>query len=136
MPNHFHLLVEQITNIPISNLILKLCTSYSMYFNKKYKRVGNVFQDCFKSVSVKSNAQLMWNSAYIHMNPVEGKIVNNPKAYEWSSYKDFLDKRDLPIISKDLILKIFTNKEKFIRETCKNTPENDMSRGTLDIGFE
>ena len=136
MPNHFHLLIEQITDIPISSLILKLCTSYSMYFNKKYKRVGNVFQDCFKSVLIKSNPQLMWNSAYIHMNPVEAKLVDDPKDYEWSSYKDFLDKRDLIFISKDLIPTIFTNKEKFIKETCKNTQESDLSRVPLDIEFD
>ncbi len=132
MPNHFHLLVEQITETPISNLILKLCTSYSMYFNKKYKRVGNVFQDCFKSVLVKTNPQLMWNSAYIHMNPVEAKLASNPKDYEWSSYKDFLDKRDLVFISKDLIPVIFTTKERFIKETNKKYQEGDMSRVPLD----
>jgi REP element-mobilizing transposase RayT len=133
MPNHFHLLIEQITDVPVSNLILKLCTSYSMYFNKKYKRVGNVFQDCFKSVLVKSNPQLMWNSAYIHMNPVVGRLVSNPKDYEWSSYKDFLDKRNLLIVSKDLIPIIFTNKERFTKETCRLAQEDDLSRVPLDI---
>jgi len=132
MPNHFHLLIEQISDVPISNFILKLCTSYSMYFNKKYKRVGNVFQDCFKSVLVKSNPQLMWNSAYIHMNPVEANIVNNPEDYMWSSYCDFIDKRNLIIVSKDLIPKIFSTKENFIKETCKTSIDSDMSRGTLD----
>ena len=37
MPNHFHLLIEQTKDIPISNLILKLCTSYSKYINKNIK---------------------------------------------------------------------------------------------------
>lgn len=133
MPNHFHLLIEQISDISISNLILKLCTSYSMYFNKKYKRVGNVFQDCFKSVLVKSNPQLMWNSAYIHMNPVVGKLINNPNDYRWSSYRDFTNERNFSIVSKDLIPIIFTNKKNFIKETCKNVPESDMSRVPLDI---
>lgn len=136
MPNHFHLLIEQVTEIPISNLILKLCTSYSMYLNKKYKRVGNVFQDCFKSVLVKSNPQLMWNSAYIHMNSVVAKMVDDPKNYEWSSYKDFLDKRDLVFISKDLIPIIFITKERFIKETNKKYRKGDMSRVPLDIDFD
>ena len=39
MPNHFHLLIEQIDNISISKLISKLCTSYAKYINKKYKRL-------------------------------------------------------------------------------------------------
>ncbi|MEK7669146.1 MAG: transposase [Patescibacteria group bacterium] len=136
MSNHFHLLIEQITETSISNMMLKLCTSYSMYFNKKYKRVGNVFQDCFKSVLVKSNPQLMWNSAYIHMNPVIGNLVDNPKDYEWSSYKDFINKRNLVFISKNLIPLIFTSKEKFIKETCKNIQESDLPRVPLDIEFD
>src|SRR5690348_7862162 len=47
MPNHFHLLIEQNADTPISKIILKVCTSFSMFINKKYKRVGHVFQDCF-----------------------------------------------------------------------------------------
>src|SRR3989344_4228143 len=49
IPNHFHFLIEQVGDISISNLMLKLCTSYSKYINKKYKRVGHIFQDCFKA---------------------------------------------------------------------------------------
>src|ERR1035437_5759163 len=49
MPNHFHLLIEQCENESISKIISRICTSYSMYFNKKYKRVGHVFQERFKS---------------------------------------------------------------------------------------
>ncbi|MEK7113392.1 MAG: transposase, partial [Patescibacteria group bacterium] len=60
MPNHFHLLIEQTGDMPISNLLLKLCTSYSRYFNKTHNRVGHVFQDQFKSVLIENNEQLMW----------------------------------------------------------------------------
>src|SRR3989344_1309679 len=37
MPNHFHLLIEQCGNIPISKFMLRLSTSFAMYINKKYK---------------------------------------------------------------------------------------------------
>ena len=131
MPNHFHLLIEQSTDIPISRFILQLCTSFSMYFNKKYKRVGHVFQDRFKSVLVDSDPQLMWNCTYIHMNPVTSNLVNNPEEYEWSSYKDFSEDRNLPITSRDLIPELFENKEKFIKETLAFVKKNDMSRAPL-----
>lgn len=135
MPNHFHLLIEQCTDTPISNLILKLCTSFSMYFNKKYKRVGNVFQDCFKAVNVKTNPQLMWNSAYIHMNPVVSKMISDPIDYEWSSYRDFMDNRKLIITSQDLIPEIFTNKKRLDIETknlVKNNSVSDILLDTVD----
>jgi len=79
MPNHFHLLIEQIGDTSISKLISQICTSYSMFINKKYKRVGHVFQDKFKAVLIENNPQLMWTSAYIHMNPVKDKIVKHPE---------------------------------------------------------
>ena len=117
MPNHFHLLIEQVNEVPVSKLISKLCTSYSKYVNKKYKRIGHVFQDQFKSVLVENNPQLMWTSAYIHMNPVKDKIVKHPEKYLWSSYNDYVNNRNLPIINKDLLIKTFGDEKSLIKET-------------------
>ena len=117
MPNHFHLLIEQSGDIPISKLISQMCTSYSMYINKKYKRVGHVFQDCFKAVLIENNSQLMWTSAYIHMNAVKDGIVKHPSEYQWSSYNDYASDRNLPIVTKELLLGTFGNKKNFIEQT-------------------
>ena len=125
MPNHFHLLIEQCGDVPISNLILKVCTSYAMYINKKYNRFGHVFQDCFKAVLIENDEQLMWTSAYIHMNPVKDKIVSSPEKYEWSSYKDYIGERNLPIISTDLLTDLFGDKNAFKKETLNYFSKDD-----------
>ncbi len=117
MPNHFHLLIKQNEDISVSKLILKLCTSYSKYINKKYRRVGHVFQDQFKSVLVEGDPQLMWTSAYIHMNPVKDKLVKKPEEYKWSSYQDYIGERNLPIVNKEFLIFIFGDKKSFIKET-------------------
>ena len=130
MPNHFHLLVEQCSDISLSILMKKVCTSFAMYINKKYKRVGYVFQDRFKSTPIENNPQFMWTTSYIHMNPVKSNLVVNPHEYKWSSYNDFTDNRDLPIISKDLIIPMFGSKENFINETF--ILSKNMSRSVLD----
>lgn len=117
MPNHFHLMIEQIGEISISSLMLKFCTSYSKYINKKYNRIGHVFQDQFKAVLLESNEQYMWTSSYIHMNPVKDKIVKYPLEYAWSSYADYASDRNLTIINKELLLQTFGDKESFIKET-------------------
>lgn len=116
-PNHFHLLIEQCKDEPISKLILKICTSYVMYINKKYKRIGHLFQDQFKAVLIEDDPQLMWTSAYIHMNPVKDGIVKSPEEYIWSSYKDYIEDGNLPILNKDLLLEMFNNKDSFRTET-------------------
>ncbi len=116
MPNHFHLLIEQTGNNSISKIISKVCTSYAKYINKKYGRVGHVFQDQYKAVQIEDNEQLMWVSAYIHMNPVKDDLSRHPSKYIWSSYNDYVGNRKLPITYTDLLKSVFTN-EDFEKET-------------------
>ena len=117
MPNHFHFLIKQDGDVPISKLISKLCTSYAMYINKKHKRVGHLFQDQFKAVLIENNPQLMWISAYIHMNAVKDKIVKHPSEYKWSSYNDFVGKRNLLIVNKEFLIGTFGDVNNFIEQT-------------------
>ena len=116
MPNHFHLLVEQTDKIPISKLISQICTSYAMYVNKKYKRVGHVFQDQFKSILIENNSQLMWVSSYIHMNSVKDGLAKHPNEYKWSSYDSYTSKKNLPIVYTNLLKSVFGPKN-FEKET-------------------
>jgi REP element-mobilizing transposase RayT len=116
MSNHFHLLIEQVADVSISKLMSKLCTSYSKYINKKYKKVGHTFQDCFKATLIKTNPQLMWTSAYIHMNPVKDKIAKHPSDYQWSSYNDYNNRNSL-IVTKKLLVETFGDQKSFMEET-------------------
>jgi hypothetical protein len=108
--------------------MLRICSSYSKYFNKKYNRVGHVFQDQYKYVIIKDNPQLMWTISYIHMNPVKSKLAKNPADYLWSSYKDFILDRNLPILSKNLVVELFGNKDNLTKETVsfKNHVKGDL----------
>jgi|SRR3989344_2976181 len=127
MNNHFHILIEQCSDIPISKLISKICTSYAMYINRKHKRVGHIFQDQFKAVLIESDPQLMWTSAYIHMNPVKDGLVKHPSEYIWSSYNDYVNGRGLPIVHTDFLKSTFIDIDNFEKETISLT-----SRGILD----
>ncbi len=85
MPNHFHLLLTPLVNKGISKFMLKLQTGYSMYFNKKYDRVGPLFQGVFKSQHIDDDIYLRYIYAYIHLNPA--KLKNS----EWKTQpKSFL----------------------------------------------
>ncbi|MFA6269967.1 MAG: transposase [Candidatus Paceibacterota bacterium] len=121
MPNHFHLLIEQCGDESISTLLLKVFTSFSRYINSKYKRVGHVFQDQFKSVKIETNPQLILISSYIHMNPIKDFVVkaNKPENYIWSSYADFIENRNNKIIYTKFLTEIFGNKKNFIKENTR-----------------
>jgi len=117
MPNHFHLLIKQNLEISPSKLILKICTSYSKYFNKKYEHVGHVFQDRFKQILVDHNDYLIWLTAYIHQNPKVSGLVTKLDEYSWSSYREYLDKPSYDLCSKELILSQFKNRKDFLDST-------------------
>mgnify|MGYP001559231912 CR=1 FL=1 len=113
MPNHFHFLIKQNKTIPVTKLITRICTSYSMYFNKKYEKVGHVFQDRFKQVPIEDNKQLLWLTSYIHHNPAVAGLVKHPSGYQWSSYREFINSTNGGICEKNVILEQFKNKNEF-----------------------
>ena len=71
MPNHFHILITAKTERGISRYMLKLMTAYSMYFNKKYKRTGKLYEGVFKSNHINNDNYLKYSYSYIHLNPAK-----------------------------------------------------------------
>jgi len=71
MHNHFHLLVREITEQGITTFMKKVMTAYVMYYNKKYKKTGSLFEGKFKAEHVTSDRYLKYLFAYIHLNPVK-----------------------------------------------------------------
>jgi REP element-mobilizing transposase RayT len=69
MKNHFHMLVYQQEVPYLEKLMRSLMTSYSMYFNRKYKRTGPLFESCYKAVRIEQDDYLHHISRYIHLNP-------------------------------------------------------------------
>ncbi|MEA3355493.1 MAG: transposase [Patescibacteria group bacterium] len=91
MPNHFHLFIYQKDNRSIINFMRSLGTKYSMYFNRRYKRVGPVFQGRYKAVMVDNEYQFVYLSKYIHRNPIDILPARtDPAGYKYSSYGNYL----------------------------------------------
>ncbi|MDR7869423.1 MAG: transposase [Tissierellaceae bacterium] len=109
MDNHVHLLVkEEIESISMS--MKRICVSYSYYFNKKYNRVGHVFQDRFRSERIEDDEYLLECMRYIHNNPVNANIVSNPKDFKFSSYNIYTnrDKDELKLVTREFLLSVFS----------------------------
>ncbi len=123
MPNHFHILIQQNSDVSISKLMLKVTTSFSKYFNKKYNNVGPVFQGCFKAINVDNEEYLLWLSAYIHQNPAVAGIVRNLNDYRYSSYLDYVGLNNTRICDTSLLLEMFENKKSDYEEFVKTSFE-------------
>ena len=89
MPNHFHLLIKQSSTDGVTKLLRAVSTRYVMYFNKKYDRVGSLFQGKYKAILVQEDPYLLHLSRYIHLNPHPG---SDPKLYKYSSYGNYLER--------------------------------------------
>ena len=89
MDNHIHLLIKQ-GKVALSRTMQGIQQSYTLYYNKKYKSIGHVFHQRFKSKPVDDEAYLLSLIAYIHKNPKVGRLVNDLNDYKWSSHQEIL----------------------------------------------
>jgi len=90
MSNHVHLLME-VGKHPLAKIMQGLQQSYTLYFNRKYKLVGHLFQGRYKDILCDRDCYLLELVRYIHLNPVRSKIVTDPVDYTWSSHRDYLN---------------------------------------------
>lgn len=144
MPNHFHLYLTinprkqgfrkftKLGDNEITEFVHKLLTSYSKYFNTKYKRTGGLFEGKFKSVYIKNDNQAKYLFSYIHLNPIklidskwkENGLKNKKEAkeflkkYQWSSYLDYKKtiRSQNKILNKKAFPKYFQNIKDFDSE--------------------
>lgn len=134
MPNHFHFLIKQNSKNGINKFMQSVLTRYSMYFNKKYSRVGKLFQGHYKAVLIKDESYLLHLSRYIHLNPSE---ITGDIESAFSSYQEYLNKRKIKWIHPEQILAFFNQKTlpEFTKTlTYKNFVENYKNDPKLILG--
>ncbi len=85
-----------------------LMTSYSMYFNRKYKRVGPVFQSRYKASRISTDEYLDHISRYIHLNPREWEN------YPYSSFRYYRGDSEVDWLLPGKILELFPGTEQYI----------------------
>lgn len=98
MGNHVHLLMK-IGIEPLEQIMRRLCGSYVYWYNMKYQRVGNLFQDRFKSEPVKDDEYFQTVLRYIHQNPVKAGLVKHVEEYKWSSFHEYVNQANLVTIN-------------------------------------
>ena len=86
MSNHYHLIIET-SNPTLSKGMRYLNGVYSQFLNRKYKRVGHVFQGRYKAVLVEKECYLLELSRYVVLNPVRARMVHKASDWSWSSYR-------------------------------------------------
>ncbi len=119
MENHVHLLVFNSSG-NISRMMNRLGTVYAKYFNKKYNRVGHLFQNRYLNENIYNDTQLLTVFRYILNNPVKAGICPADR-YEWNSYRFYGDSASFPDTSQ--LEALIGDRSAFA--AFMNTPAND-----------
>jgi len=131
MDNHIHLVLRDEQN-EISTIMKGIATSYAMYFNIKYNRVGHVFQDRFRSEPVEDERYLWSVIRYLHNNPVKAGKVNQAIHYEWSSYRDYIDPEASNMVDSRYVLSMISRDIEAALQEFKRFSQQDDDKQYID----
>lgn len=131
MGNHIHLLVKEIDE-DISTIIKRIGCSFVYWYNKKYERVGHLFQDRFRSEPVEDDEYFLSVLRYIHQNPVTAGLVTKCEDYLYSSYKLYFI--DGLLIDKQFTFELVSKEQfKSFHYTIEEIDCLDISESTLRL---
>ena len=140
MPNHYHLILRQKKENGITKFMQKMGTGHTMYFNNGNNRDGSLFQGRFKAILVDKDYYLVHLLNYIHFNPLKLPDFNisNLEQYRWSSFPDYIGKKNFPsITSREFLLDFYGSEEKYKKEAREWLKEKDKNMSIIrDIILE
>lgn len=110
MPNHVHLLIEQVGNYPLSRFMQRLQSAYTTFFNRKHERVGHLFQGRYKAILVEAESYLLELVRYIHLNPLRAGLPDADR-FIWSSHRQYTGRERHPLapVAADRVLRLFAS---------------------------
>jgi len=117
IPNHVHLLLRT-GLVPISLLMRRLLTGYAVWFNKKYRRHGQLFQNRYKSILCQEDPYLKELVRYIHLNPLRAGLVEDMKKLDkhpWCGHSVLMNKTKQAWQNVDYVYGLFSEKKRMAR---------------------
>jgi REP element-mobilizing transposase RayT len=131
MPNHIHLLIRSGPS-GISTFMRRLLTGYAVYFNRRHKRHGQLFQNRYKSIICQEDAYLQELVRYIHLNPVRAKIIEDMDEldkYPYSGHSPVMGKVKREWQDIEYVLSYFGKNRGIARKRYRLYVEEGISMG-------
>ena len=121
----------------VSHAMQKFGISYTKAINKRFERVGALFQGQFQAKPIQHYSHLLNLCVYIHANPVKDGLVLTPEDWEFSNYLEWMDLRAGTLVNREFIVENFGTPEEykaFVMEYIKtrNLPE-DVNKYLQDL---
>ena len=133
MNNHVHILFKS-GKQGISAVMRKLLTWYAVYFNRRHRRTGHLFENRYKSILCDENNYLLALVRYIHLNPIRAKIIHTMEElgrYPWSGHRAIIGKADYPWMDIDSVLSQFGGTKKKAIAEYRRIMRDEMSQGRI-----
>jgi putative transposase len=124
MPNHFHILVSQTGEGGLTRFMRKLNTGYTMYFNKRYERIGNLFVKPFRSKHIEDDNYARQVFAYIHLNPLD--LENK----DWYKNSDIYSQE---VTKKFLLSYEYSSLANYLSDDRETPNKSILSSGALEL---
>lgn len=132
MSNHVHLLLRT-GLVPVSVFMSRLLTGYAGWFNKKYKRHGQLFQNRYKSVLCQEDIYLKELVRYIHLNPLRAGTVSDLKEldkYPWCGHHILMKSSKKTWQNTDYIYGIFSENKREAKKIYREFVNKGISQGS------
>jgi len=130
MPTHYHILVRvksqttseffknsevssEEVSARVSNAMMRFGVSYTKAINKRFDRVGALFQGQFKGKPIEHYSHLLNLCLYIHANPVKDGLVFLPEDWEFSNYREWMSLREGTLVNREFINDNFGTPEEY-----------------------
>jgi REP element-mobilizing transposase RayT len=109
IPNHLHLLLRT-GKTSLSTVMRRLLTSYAVFYNRRHRRHGQLFQNRFKSILCQEDTYLLELVRYIHLNPLRAKLIKDLKEldkYPYSGHSAIMAKKQRDFQDVEYVLRFF-----------------------------
>jgi REP element-mobilizing transposase RayT len=131
MHNHFHLLLRT-GNIPIATVMRRLLTGHALWYNRRHKRHGHLFQNRYKSILCQEDKYFLELVRYIHLNPLRGRLVQTPQSlskYSFGGHSVIMGYRYNAWQDTDSVLQLFGDKRSTARKHYQVYVEKGIELG-------
>lgn len=125
MSNHVHLLIEP-AGESLDIVFKRIGSSYAGWFNRKYQRVGHLFQDRFRSENVETDQYFMTVLRYILQNPAKAGMEKQPGTYRWSSYRAYEKGGSPSVTDTQFAENLFGSREALIAFVLQSNEDDVM----------
>jgi REP element-mobilizing transposase RayT len=131
LPNHVHLLLK--TGLtPIATIMRRLLTGYAVYFNRRYRRYGHLFQNRYKSILCQEEPYFLELVRYIHLNPLRAKLVGGIRTldkYPYAGHSAVVGEVARDWQHVDYVLKFFGKRKSSARRAYRNFVTKGVMQG-------